>query len=48
MDNYHKSKQARRVAAIVYMVFMLFILGGTYLSQQQKTSTTKTDTVQTP
>jgi small neutral amino acid transporter SnatA (MarC family) len=33
MTNYEKSKTARRVAAIAFLVFMTFILGGTYLSQ---------------
>jgi len=33
MTNYEKSKTPRRVAAVVYLVFMAFILGGTYLSQ---------------
>ncbi len=36
MDNYHNSKKARRIAAIVYIIFMAFILGGTYISEQQK------------
>jgi len=34
MDNYHESKKARRVAAIAYLLFMTFIVGGTLLSQQ--------------
>lgn len=29
-------KKTKRIAAIVYMLFMLFIMGGTYLSEQQK------------
>jgi len=33
MNNYEQSKTARRVAAVVYLIFMAFILGGTYLSQ---------------
>ena len=34
MNNYHESKKARRVAAIAYLLFMVFIVGGTLLSQQ--------------
>jgi hypothetical protein len=33
MTAYEENKKARRVAAVVYLVFMAFILGGTYLSQ---------------
>jgi hypothetical protein len=33
MNHYEQSKTARRVAAVVYLIFMTFILGGTYLSQ---------------
>jgi hypothetical protein len=33
MSNYEESKTARRVAAVAYLIFMAFILGGTYLSQ---------------
>jgi hypothetical protein len=33
MNSYEQSKKARRVAAIVYLAFMAFILGGTYFSQ---------------
>lgn len=33
MSSYEESKKARRIAAIVYLIFMAFILGGTYLSQ---------------
>lgn len=33
MSQYEESKKARRVAAVVYLIFMAFILGGTYLSQ---------------
>ncbi len=36
MNAYQESKKARRVAAIVYLVFMAFILGGTLLSQTDK------------
>lgn len=33
MNNYEESKKARRIAAVVYLIFMAFIVGGTYLSQ---------------
>jgi hypothetical protein len=33
MTAYEESKTARRVAAVIYLVVMAFILGGTYLSQ---------------
>lgn len=36
MNNYESSKKARRIASIIYLLFMALILGGTYLSEQQK------------
>ena len=36
MNNYENSKKARRVASVVYLLVMAVILGGTYLSNQQK------------
>lgn len=36
MGKYSESKKARRIAAIVYLLFMGFIFTGTYLSNQQK------------
>ncbi|WP_394754293.1 hypothetical protein [Crenothrix sp.] len=36
MSEYEKSKTPRRVAAVVYLLVMMFVLGGTYLSQRQK------------
>lgn len=33
MNNYEESKKARRIAAVVYLIFMAFIVSGTYLSQ---------------
>jgi hypothetical protein len=36
MSEYEKSKTARRIAAVVYLLVLGFILGGTYLSQRQK------------
>ncbi|MFU8787567.1 MAG: hypothetical protein ACNA7G_00975 [Methylobacter sp.] len=36
MDNYEQGKKARRIASVVYVLVMAIIMGGTYLSQQQK------------
>jgi hypothetical protein len=36
MNNYDSSKKARRVASVIYLLIMAVILGGTYLSNQQK------------
>ncbi len=36
MNNYEQSKKARRVASVVYLLIMAIVMGGTYLSQQQK------------
>jgi len=36
MNNYEQSKKARRIASVVYLLVMAVVLGGTYLSQQQK------------
>ena len=36
MNNYENSKKARRVASVIYLLIMAVILGGTYLSNQQK------------
>lgn len=36
MNNYENSKKARRVASVIYLLFMSVILGGTYISNQQK------------
>ena len=41
MNNYEQSKKARRVASITYLIIMGFILGGTYLSNQQKAAAKK-------
>jgi hypothetical protein len=38
MNNYENSKKARRIASVVYLLIMAVILGGTYLSEQQKAS----------
>jgi hypothetical protein len=36
MNNYESSKKARRIASVIYLLIMAVILGGTYLSEQQK------------
>jgi hypothetical protein len=41
MSSYEQSKKARRVASVVYLLIMAVIMGGTYLSQQQKAEAQK-------
>jgi hypothetical protein len=36
MNSYQQSKKARYIASVVYVLIMSFIVGGTYLSQQEK------------
>lgn len=36
MNQYEESKKARRIAAIIYLLFMVVVMGGTYLSDQNK------------
>jgi hypothetical protein len=36
MNHYENSKKARRVASVTYLIIMAVILGGTFLSNQQK------------
>lgn len=36
MNSYEESKKVRRVAAVIYLLVMAFLVGGTYLSQQKK------------
>lgn len=40
MNNYHESKKARRIAAVLYLLIMAFIITGTYFSNQQKAAET--------
>jgi len=42
MNNYEQGKKARRIASVVYLLIMAVIMGGTYLSQQQKEAANKT------
>ncbi len=36
MNKYEQGKKVRRIAAVIYILVMAVIVGGTYLSQQQK------------
>ncbi len=36
MNSYEESKKVRRIAAVIYLLVMAFLVGGTYLSQQKK------------
>jgi hypothetical protein len=36
MSHYENSKKPRRIASITYLLIMAVILGGTFLSNQQK------------
>jgi len=38
VNSYENSKKARRIASVIYLLIMAVILGGTYLSEQQKES----------
>ena len=41
MSEYEKSKKVRRIASVIYLLIMAMIMGGTYLSQQQKEAAQK-------
>jgi len=41
MSDYEKSKKVRRIASVIYLLIMAVIMGGTYLSQQQKEAAQK-------
>lgn len=36
MSNYHETKKVRRIASVIYILVMAFIVIGTTLSEQQK------------
>ena len=38
MSVYITSKKVRYISSIIFVLFMAFIVGGSYLSQQEKTS----------
>jgi hypothetical protein len=42
MNSYEQGKKARRITSVVYLLIMAVIMGGTYLSQQQKEAAVKT------
>lgn len=42
MNSYEQGKKARRIASVVYLLIMTIIMGGTYLSQQQKEAAGRT------
>ena len=46
MNHYEQSKNARRVASVVYLVVLAVILGGTYISQQNKAAAKAEGSVQ--
>lgn len=43
MSNYHEHKRVRRIASVIYIIFMVFIVIGTTLSEQQKAVTKKVE-----
>jgi hypothetical protein len=36
MSHYNDSKKARRITAVIYLLIMAIVMGGTYLSEQKK------------
>jgi hypothetical protein len=36
VNDYNDSKKARRVTAVIYLLIMAVVMGGTYLSEQKK------------
>ena len=41
MNNYEQGKKVRRAAAVIYLLIMAVIVGGTYIVQQDKNSAEK-------
>lgn len=41
MNVYEQSKKARRIVSVVFILIMTVVMGGTYLSQQQKETAEK-------
>lgn len=41
MNAYEQSKKARRIVSVVFILIMTVVMGGTYLSQQQKETAEK-------
>ena len=53
MNHYESSKKVRYTASVIYLLIMAVILGGTYLSNQQKelaerVSKDSSETMETP
>ncbi|MEQ1637280.1 MAG: hypothetical protein ABL903_11345 [Methylococcales bacterium] len=44
MNNYNKNKKVRRIASVIYILIMAFIVIGTTISEQQKTTQKKLPT----
>ena len=42
MNSYEQGKKARRIASVVYLLIMAVVMGGTYISQQQKAAVDET------
>lgn len=36
MNSYEKSKKARRIVSVIYLLILAVIVGGSYLSDQRK------------
>jgi hypothetical protein len=41
MNKYEQGKKVRRITAVIYMLIMAVVVGGTYLTQQQKEAANK-------
>lgn len=46
MNRYEQGKKVRRVSAVIYLLIMLVIVGGTYIAQQKKGAPEKDPQVQ--
>jgi hypothetical protein len=42
VNNYNENKKVRRIASVIYIILMAFIVIGTTLSEQQKAATKNT------
>lgn len=42
MNEQQQIKRVKNIAAVVYLLAMVFLVGGSYLNQQQKASNTVT------
>jgi hypothetical protein len=41
VNKYEQGKKVRRITAVIYILAMAVVVGGTYLSQQQKEAVNK-------